>query len=765
MNIRSHIICCILIDILFVAPRLAWADATNTEAYIKLTDEIRNIIERNQTNFDSVRSIHGTVRSVGTSFFAGKGSRAMEQTEEIWYDGSHFRRDIVDSKFIGQETKPLLLEEDGSGGKIMFEPPPVGNVEIESIESKMVYLPVTQTVAILPPKWDDRGNRRTNKFLNYQSISGRTLKEIVLRCAEKDYYFTVKSETIDGDDCLLLECDFADLEIVRKIWIVPSKGYCIKKMQLQQKAIVYDEYITTLKEYSPGIWWFDSVTAKAAGGPNGELFERTMEISVNSLALNEPIDSETFTLAGTDIPPGTKVMDQITGLIVELLGLTYIPVKNQPWWRPDGSALQPPLFDHVSYTPSVDPNWQQFAHYAMPIKLHGKGPDKVGLIKWDFTDALYAGTTSAYLGDKSVYPRNIHTAAAKFPKDVETTTLQLGIASDEWQTLFAGRHYGFYEKGKDALRVSTLERAGGPGAVRPGERGTHIDVTYNITDRDFRVVAVDKDGKLHLSSRGGWSGTENLHRTTASFPHLTHHHLKEFRFQVRGYEWIEFNDISLRPGKEAVALAERQTAKKQEQLEKWLGQGQTRRIREHILILRDSRLSHINEPCVPQVKAISAMQELVRIGSPAVPELITELRRAENWMTKSLVAFVLRAIGHPQVVPALIEELGQAKYRGEYGIHVKDDQRAKFMLDNQHCPPDESDRRAKAIRLGCPVIEITVALEKITGHTEGHEHYGHKATAELGRDAPHEQWQQRVQEIVEEVADRWQNWWEDNIND
>ena len=37
MNLRTHIICCILMDILFVAPRLVWADATNAEAYIKLT--------------------------------------------------------------------------------------------------------------------------------------------------------------------------------------------------------------------------------------------------------------------------------------------------------------------------------------------------------------------------------------------------------------------------------------------------------------------------------------------------------------------------------------------------------------------------------------------------------------------------------------------------------------------------------------------------------------------------------------------------------
>jgi len=237
-----------------------------------------------------------------------------------------------------------------------------------------------------------------------------------------------------------------------------------------------------------------------------------------------------------------------------------------------------------------------------------------------------------------------------------------------------------------------------------------------------------------------------------------HDRLLEFRSQVRTYEWAEFKDIPLRPGREAVALAEQRKARRQEELEKWLGEGQTRQIREQIAVLRDTY--NIHEPDNSQVSGISAMQELVRIGSPAVPELVAELRRCERRLAKSLIAFTLRAIGDQQVVPALIELLGQSKYSGELGIYVKDEQLAKFMLDNQHRPPDESDRKAKAIIIGCPVIEITAALEKITGHSEGHEHFGHKATAELGPDAPHEQWQQRVQQIVQETAERWQKWWD-----
>jgi len=447
-----------------------------------------------------------------------------------------------------------------------------------------------------------------------------------------------------------------------------------------------------------------------------------------------------------------------SGLSIELLGVTRVPVRDQPWWKPDGSPLGEPFFDWVDTDPSEDPNRDQFAYYAVAIRLDGSPPEQLGLMKWNFTDAVYAGTTGAYVGDRSLYAKNIHAAAARFSKGVETTTLHLGIVSGEWQTLFAGSHYGIYEKGGDSVYVSTPEIGGGPGLVGPSEEGIHIGVTYNITDRDFRVVAVDKEGKVYVSSRSGSGGGKNIRRTTASFPDLTREQLQEYRFQVRPYEWVEFKDIPLRPGSEAVALAEQRKARRQEELEKWLGEGQTRQIRQQIAVLRDTY--DIHEPDNSQVSGILAMQELVRIGSPAVPELVAELRRCERRLTKSLIAFTLRTIGDRQVVPALIELLGQSKYSGELGIYVKDDRLANFMLDNQYRPPDEGDRKAKAVIIGCPVMEITAALEKITGHSEGHEHFGHKATAELGPDAPHEQWQQRVQQIVQETAERWQKWWD-----
>jgi len=305
----------ILISFLFLDVNPMLADATSTEAYLKLTEEMRNIVDRNQKNFDSVRCIHGKIKIIRTaSFYNDKGSRITEHIEENWYDGSHSRMDILESKFNGKETDPLLFKDESTGGEISIEPLSIGHTEIRSIESQMTYSPRRDMVFISPPLKNDKRPLNANNLMHYQTIGGRTIKELALHCAENDFYITVKSETADGEDCLLLECYFDKYEITRKIWIVPSKGYCIKKMELVQKGIVRDEYTTTLKEYLPGIWWFDSVKAKTLGGPEGFNPDETLEISVKSLTLNEPIDPKTFTLAGTNIPPGTRVKDEISNI-------------------------------------------------------------------------------------------------------------------------------------------------------------------------------------------------------------------------------------------------------------------------------------------------------------------------------------------------------------------------------------------------------------------------------------------------------------------
>ena len=58
----------------------------------------------------------------------------------------------------------------------------------------------------------------------------------------------------------------------------------------------------------------------------------------------------------------------------------------------------------------------------------------------------------------------------------------------------------------------------------------------------FRLVAVADDGSEHVDFMGNPVGTRN---SVYSRPSSS---IKEFRFQVRPYHWVEFQNISLQPG-------------------------------------------------------------------------------------------------------------------------------------------------------------------------------------------------------------------------
>jgi hypothetical protein len=312
LNLPAVGVC--LLPVLLMCPGLP-AEATNEKTLPELPAEIRTIIEGNQATVDSIHTMHGRITSVKTSSYVNKGTRTIQKTDEIWYDGAHVRRDVVDSKFIGDDQTPLLLREEPGGIKTTLGPLPVGHTEIESVESRLLYVVSNESVAILAPNWDERNVRRDWTFLNCQFLQGNALKTTVLACAKRNEFFTVRREALGGENCFLLECEFPKPQIVQRVWVVPSKGYCIKKQQLLQRGAMFEEYTATLKEYAPGLWWFESCKAIARGGPSeGDAPSTTEDVSVDSLTLNEPIDAKTFTLAGTDIPPGTRVWDRIANL-------------------------------------------------------------------------------------------------------------------------------------------------------------------------------------------------------------------------------------------------------------------------------------------------------------------------------------------------------------------------------------------------------------------------------------------------------------------
>lgn len=162
---------------------------------------------------------------------------------------------------------------------------------------------------------------------------------------------------------------------------------------------------------------------------------------------------------------------------------------------------------------------------------------------------------------------------------------------------------------------------------------------------------------------------------------------------------------------------------------------QTQRTRELIYLLRQYRVFSRDEEWA------RTLRELVEIGKPAVPELVAELDRTERNSTLRSLGFVLRAIGDPRAVPALIRAI--PKTRGnqgsDCGANILDPDLRAFMLKNQNHPQPESDG---FVLRGRPVNEIVTALEILTGHPIPHP--GNRN---------------------DDRRERWLAWWEEHKND
>ena len=307
----------IFMVILFCMANPAVAGKANSELTKELSPEVIAAMEGNQKTIDSVHTLQAIITKNSAHDYGEKGSRQLMEKLNIWYDGDNFRQDVLESKFTGEDTEPLSLGEvEGEeGGHSYFAPPPIGEVEIYTTKSKIYYNPPTEYVGILPSEKDKSEIIRENDILRYQSARGSTLKENVLASAKNGFYFSAQSDTVDGENCVLLMCDYTNPDSTLKIWVVPSKGHCIKKLQDIYKDKVANEYTTTLKKYPPDIWWFDTVKA---GKPRQIDVIRSFEISVNSLIFNEPIDPNIFTVWGIDVTPKTRVNDKIQGIIYTL---------------------------------------------------------------------------------------------------------------------------------------------------------------------------------------------------------------------------------------------------------------------------------------------------------------------------------------------------------------------------------------------------------------------------------------------------------------
>ena|GEM_PF-2577426 len=305
---------CLLAALLFaLLARPCPAQTSQNPDAVDLDPQIIIILDRHQQTLDAVQSLEATFEILEHRSFKGIGSRTLKQTVRTWWDGQRLRTDTLESKFIGEQTAPLLLSKDAQSATY-YQPPPVGAVEIHSVESSLAYDPDLKRVYVTNPKWDKDNQLSKNTLLKFQSILyGFTLPETIRAITKQGLPCAISNDAVETEDCILFSFAYGrDEDQAMKVWVVPSKGYCIKKYQNYYRNEVVEEYTTSLKEYTPGLWWFDAVKVMYSEKTHDGSCLST--VSVAAATISKSIDPNIFTLAATNVPYGTPVSDDVIGL-------------------------------------------------------------------------------------------------------------------------------------------------------------------------------------------------------------------------------------------------------------------------------------------------------------------------------------------------------------------------------------------------------------------------------------------------------------------
>jgi predicted Ser/Thr protein kinase len=229
---------------------------------------------------------------------------------------------------------------------------------------------------------------------------------------------------------------------------------------------------------------------------------------------------------------------------IGLLGVSQLASSNSTWWQPDGS-LSAQTFEAESRNLSADGSMAQLVLETRGFPNHSAFFYKVAP-----ATCLTCGRSSEVRSGGKQLP-GCDMLFVKIPQPNATNalkqfTVQIGVASGPGTVISTRGPQGASGEGTslpDGTRLHLM-------STSPIEGRDFISLAYSyspLPDWNANITAVDNDGQIHVAASSGTSDDE-LAQTEARFDGLKLSDIKEFRFAVRKYEWMEFRNISLLPG-------------------------------------------------------------------------------------------------------------------------------------------------------------------------------------------------------------------------
>ena len=251
-----------------------------------------------------------------------------------------------------------------------------------------------------------------------------------------------------------------------------------------------------------------------------------------------------------DLPAGASIGFD-NGATAELVGVRE---REEPmggrggvtWWRANGEVFGPDSAPGwVGATVSPEEGLREI---TFVVRIPKRTPDEDLAARVE-VDGVGPGSMSATSDDTS----EIRCAAARyFEPEKDETTVRVGVAAGPWVTLVDMDTPGAY--GGDSHGIAWSIARGKPS--RNDEGGLSLVVSHNVLKWNVRLVGTAPSGRRIVARNGGRYNPQGLRQDTFVVPGLADpDDLKSVAFQVRDYEWREFQGVALRPKGEVHASA------------------------------------------------------------------------------------------------------------------------------------------------------------------------------------------------------------------
>jgi hypothetical protein len=223
--------------------------------------------------------------------------------------------------------------------------------------------------------------------------------------------------------------------------------------------------------------------------------------------------------------------------VVELVALSSHP-SDGTWWKPDGSLWTGEPFTNPGHSATSDGNRRGV---EMVIRMPGVNAPNPSY-KFELAGSMgSSGGSMAIQNGEQI--KNSYYISALFPKDLTETTIGVGVAHGEWETI------ADEESGSQANL--SIVRHGKPismkfvSAIENKDGDTVLTMAHDIEHAEIQLVAVDNDG---IEQRSVESNTSRGH-VTATFKDRALENIKRFRLKTRPYRWAIFENVQLEPQK------------------------------------------------------------------------------------------------------------------------------------------------------------------------------------------------------------------------